>query len=281
MNLKLRWNRLKSKNLASAAGLIVLICIVNLGCHNVFSDLANKTTDDALFYQAQQQINASNYDGAVSTIQTMSNGGQAARSTRDLLASAYAGSCGLNLLGLSTALSSLGNNTLFQSLLTQYQSGVALQVTKCGSAESVLKALSNRTPDESLLLAFTELVKIGRQLSIVADLNHDGFADATFDSCAMSDADATIVGTGVTTFLLAITTSNLPIASGVTATLNTTCTTIDQALAIASPGYSGFCTKTTFTSTELKAFKSLIRSNELGLKTCQAGSGDFMSCICP
>ena len=281
MNLELRLDILTSKICAAAAALGLFLCLLNLGCHNVFSDLANKTTDDALFYQAQQQINASNYDGAVSTIQTMSNGGQAARSTRDLLASAYAGSCGLNLLGLSTALSNLGNNTLFESLLTQYQSGVALQVTKCVSAEAVLNALSNRTADESLLLAFTELVKIGRQLSINTDLNQDGFADVAFNSCAMSDADATIIGTGVTTFLTALTASNLPIAAGVTSTLSTTCMTIDQALAIASPGYSGFCAKTTFTSTELKAFKTLIRSKELGLKTCQAGSGDFMSCLCP
>lgn len=281
MNLKLRWHISTSKICSTAAGLALLLCVFNLGCHNVFSDLANKTTDDALFYQAQQQINVSNYDGAVTTIQTMSNGGKAARSTQDLLASAYAGSCGLDLLGLSTALASLGNNTLFESLLTQYQSGAAVQVTKCVSAEAVLKPLSNRTADESLLLAFTELVKIGRQLSIVADLNHDGFADVAFDSCAMSDADATIVGTGITTFLMALTASNLPIAAGVTSTLSTTCTTIDQALALASPGYSGFCTKTTFNSTELKAFKSLIRSKEIGLKTCQAGSGDFMSCICP
>ncbi len=284
MKDKLRIGSQKLRCFAGAFWLLLLTAGLSfsiLGCQNVLLDIANKTSDDALYYKAQQQINSTDYDGAVTTIQSMSNGGRASRPTLDLLASAYAGSCGLNLLGLTSSLSSLGTSTLFQSLLTEYRSGVAAQVAKCVSAETVLSAISTRTSDEELLLSFTELVKIGRQLSIDADTDADGFADASFAACSVSDADATVIGTGLTKFLSALAASHLSIASSLTTSIGAMCTTIDTELAQLSPGYSGFCAKTSFSSTELKAIKTLISSSEVGLKSCHSGSGDFASCVCP
>ena len=265
---------------------LILVCCTQTSCRNVYTNFANTTNDAALLYAAQMQIDSRNFDAAIATIQSMSAGGQADRDVQSSLASAYAGSCGLDFLTLAQALSGLASQKLFQVLLLQMKSGTRTNITACKTAESILLGLSSRTVDESLLLALTEFVKIGRILAVDADPSGTGTAPAGFDSCAttpISDTDARDIGTGLTIAVTSIASSGITALNGATGPITSVCATIDAYLAALGggfAGYSGFCNKTSgasFTSTEVKVFRSLTRSNEIGLGTC---TSTFDSCLC-
>lgn len=263
-------------------------------CQNIFSESAQKTTDQALLYEAQKLIDREEYGTAIETIALMSDSARELRNVKQVLASAHAGVCGLNLLGLADAFpdsdSGSSASTLFQMLLSIYKEGTAASVTACNEAENILlgiaAAASSRTVNENVLLAFVEFVKIGVILETNADkADHDGSVDGAFDSCAsdatgISDLDIGEIGTGITIALSSLQAANVNTATGATGSITALCSTLDATIGIFNPTYSGFCNKTdptAFNAVELKALRSLTRSNEIGLKTCD---DTLVNCLC-
>lgn len=262
-------------------------------CQNAYLESADKTSDDALLFDADEKANSNDWTGAINDINSMTAQGQAKRETKQALGSYYAGRCGLNLLNLAQKVKDGGIN-IWPMVMSYMAGATAAQLADCESAEATILSIdgtaTNRTPDENILLVFIEMAKMGASLaSSNADANHDGAIDGSFDACSTSDiSDASIaqLGTGLTITLASLSAANSSIAGSISSTMNTLCTTLDTDL-----GVSGFCNQfaaSDFTSKppELLALRALIKSNELGFNTCggpfgQDQTGTANDCICP
>ena len=89
--------------------IIVLAAILAaFGCSkNLLTDLGSRSSDDALLEDAQKAVNAQQYQSAIDIITTkVSAGGQTKVLAKEILASGYAGACGLNFIDFVTSLSS-------------------------------------------------------------------------------------------------------------------------------------------------------------------------------
>jgi hypothetical protein len=262
------------------AGVIGAVCVLGLlgaGCTNAFSEMANKTSDAALLYAAQMSIDKGDYAAAIESIGLMSAKGQTNHTVRSTLASAYAGRCGLNLLSLAQDISNLSSRTLFEMLMYSFKGADANDVADCQAAETQLLAISSPSNDEYVQLAFVELAKVGAILAAKADSDHDGTPGPGFNSCdsnTISDALVADVGTGITIAVASL--AGTGVGTSATAPISAICDSIDSALHT-----TGFCDQTSatdFDPTELLALRSLIKANEIGLKTC---NNTVSNCPCP
>jgi len=247
------------------------------GCPNVAQPFANTTTDAALLFQAQQQINAGNYTTAITTLSGMTSSGLAAHDGAVMLSTAYAGVCGLNVLTLATALSGMGSTTLFSELEIVYASATAATVTACKTAETTMMALSSSvlTSDDYVFLAFIELAKIGNILIV------DGVKTSSpaYACNTMASADVQQVGSGITIAYNSL----LASGSAVGAVLSTPMTALCTTIAAAPLNDGAFCSNevaANFTNAEVQIIETLIMANEIGVNSC-GGSSYTGSCHCP
>jgi hypothetical protein len=148
------------------------------GCGNLFLELADTSTDQALMYQAKKDLGTGLWTQAIADIGKMTAATQAARATQDLLASAYAGRCGLDAITISLKLSGLGSAKFFGFVYNIGLGATASEITDCLTSETILLGVGGtgalRTGDENLLLAFMELVKMGSILALKSDPNATG-----------------------------------------------------------------------------------------------------------
>ena len=183
--------------------LIFFFLIVSImSCANIFAGGAKKDDDASKFVDAKIKINKRDWTGAIDAILSMTPESQARREVKFLLASSYAGRCGLDFLALAQHLSNTGGSSnLFQMLLPVFEGGTTAQRDDCILAESAINSISTnpaaRTDDENTLAAFIGLSKTTVAISITMDTNGDGVADAT-DPCTIPDADADQMVTGMT-----------------------------------------------------------------------------------
>jgi hypothetical protein len=264
---------------------LALVAATLCSCNNILASL-KETTDQSLLFDAETEVDAANYTGALATISKMSTSFQASRQVLDLKASAYAGRCGLNYVQLISQLSSIGNTRLFLFLLQKFDGAKSSAISDCEAAETTLESISTNvnllTEDEALFLIFLSFAKIGVILAADADPNATGAPEASFNACSassISDSDAGNVATGLSLALNALTAvgSLTTIGSSQVGTINTFCTDLQTTL----PTYD-FCGVTNaanLTATQLLGIRSLIQENQLvGLGTC---NGNLASCVCP
>lgn len=271
----------------------VLVCTVLfasgvaslVGCsQNAFLESAKRDTDSALLFEARKQMNSSNWSGAITSIGNMSATGRAERATKAILASAYAGKCGLNLIRLADQISSSSSQNFFAILMSAFRGADATGIADCITAETTLRTISDvaadRTADENVMLAFIGFAKIGAILATYADTNADGTADPTFNSCntaMLPDAMLREVGTGVTLAVASLAASGGSIGSSLSDTVSNACAN----LAGVDPTLN-FCAVTTasaFTVAQAKALGGLIKTTDNpGLGTC---AGNVQTCVCP
>ena len=252
------------------------------GCPNLLANTADKTTDAAVFYDAQISIDAGDYSGALAKLAAGSSSAQTSHQGRIMMATAYAGRCGLDVVDLAQKFSVMGSSTLFNTFLGAYHTVTASSTAPadCYSAEQQVLAVNSNemTKDDWVFLAFVEFAKVGTTLAKIADTDDDGVVDPSFVSCSMADADAGQVGTGLTIALNAINNSGVALLSAVTTSLTSLCTT-----AASTSGDAQICAHTdasSFTANDLKVFKSMIEASEIGFNTCGGTTGSA-GCICP
>lgn len=265
------------------------ICGVS-GCQNAFQDTADTKSDAALLFQAQLRMDEKAYGDAISLITSMSSAGFEKRETKVVLAAAYAGACGLELIALADHIASEadGGAKLYPMLLRAYPQATADHVANCKLGEATLLSISTTpsdlTPDENILLAFIEFTKIGSILAASGlDQTGDGTIDPAFDPCVddadnIVDADVQHLGTGITLAMAALAASGTPVAEEITGVFEPLCTAVDAAL-----GTTGFCDQTDpsdFDALEVRGLRALIKSNEIGFNTCGGAIGSSASCIC-
>jgi hypothetical protein len=258
------------------------------GCPNAFVESANKKSDDALLFSAEQHANASQWTAAITDIAGMSASGKAKRETKAALASYYGGRCGLNLLNLADTLQNhMGASNLWPTLMSAEIGATTAALNDCVLGEQSLLSIdpvaANRTPDENVLLAFIEFAKMGAALEQSnADANHDGTLDGTFNPCLaadITDAATQQLATGLTIGLQALNASGAAVGGTATSGVNTMCANVDARL-----GTTGFCSNTStafFTGPALDAVRALIKSNEVGFNSCGGSVGSSGACSCP
>lgn len=257
------------------------------GCPNVFLESANKTSDDALLFSAEQHANNNEWSAAITDISGMTTSGQAKRETKQALASYYGGRCGLNLLNLAQSLKDNSPSTQLWPIVMRFMVNATLaQLADCKLGEQTILSIdivaTNRNANENVLLAFLEFVKMGAALeSSNADANHDGVVDGTFDACSTTDIVDTSVqelGTGLTIMARALAASGFG-ASGITTLVASLCATMETY-------QTGFCDTTSAAafvpgSAAMKALRALMKSNEIGFNSCGGSLGSSLACSCP
>ncbi len=180
---------------------IALFCIALIlsGCGvNVYYKLGDKNSDEALLFDAKTAVNAQSYDNAISIITTkVSASGQLTLGSREILASAYAGKCGLNFIDYIDELAtSLGS--LFTIVSAPFV-GIAVDPASCLSALQTLDLIgtnAERTPGQNAFAAVVGMVLMGSATRLYTDVislievtsvNGDGTQDAVDISCGLDN----------------------------------------------------------------------------------------------
>ena len=258
---------------------------------NILSVFANKTSNEALFEDAQTAINAGDYNGALAKIGLMTGSFTSTARVLELKASAQAGLCGFQFLPFVTAMGNMGATLLFPFLLKTFDAGALTNVDNCIAAQNTIESIGPmalRSTDENFFLAMIAFAKIGNILSFYTDVGQTGSVSGNgYDPCAvggartagqpMTDADAREVGTGISLAVsnLAAVASQVNLGSGSLASINSVCSAL--------PAGTDFCAVTdpvALTPNEVLGIRTLIKESVVvGLGTNCAG--DVITCHCP
>lgn len=169
---------------------------------NLYKDMAsNKTSDEALFEDAQKLVDAGDYTGAINKLLATTEGFQAQARVKESLAGAYAARCGMEFLTFVTNLGGDGGGSFFKLAMNGFVGVSTEAYADCKTAESLIEgidSIGNRTSSQNIFLMFLEMAKIGNRLRAVGDVDPatgDGTVDAGFDcmdSVPIADAQEVI-----------------------------------------------------------------------------------------
>ena len=184
---------------------VFLIMVFFVGCSaNVLNELANKNADDALIFDAKTALNAQQYDDAINILtQKLSSSGQQKSEAREVLASAYAGKCGLNFVDYVAGLSNAVSGTAFQLAEAPFV-GVPVNSPYCLQSLQTLDLIGSsavRTANQNAFASVVGMVLMGSATRLYTDdspTNGDGTPDAPNIACALTDPqiDQIILGYG-------------------------------------------------------------------------------------
>lgn len=170
---------------------------------NVFENASASSSDETLLLDAKIAINAFDYQTAIDIVTSeMSAEGQATTEAKEVLASAYAGRCGLNFVTYLDALSNVTTGTGFGILMAPY-AGIAADPASCLLALNTLETIgtsAQRTANENAFAAVVGMSLLGTQMRTALDIAPTSVGDGTVDGnvCAMTNAqlDNVILGMG-------------------------------------------------------------------------------------
>lgn len=268
------------------------------GCANLFEPASDKTSDAALFEDAQKAIDKAEYDTAIKKFQAMSASYKTQTDVIESWAGALAGKCGLDFISYFTTLGtvSLTGSTIFKFFM-QAWSQKMINPVYCTAAQVKMEEISTnpllRTNGENLFMAILGMVKIGVYLRAYADTDGvgnlgDGIPDAAFNVCTNNSAnfpdaalDEVITGMGLITSNLTYLTAALSAGSitNALATVNTACSV--------SPGACGKTDPTTITAADRDVFRDILKTDErytnlpLGLGYCDPATVLVPTLCCP
>lgn len=181
----------KDKNIVFIMSLVFLISSCT---NNILSEFGSRNSDEALLFDAQTAINAQQYDEAVNIItQRVSASGQVTTKAREILASAYAGQCGLNFVEYTTGLSEATSGSTFVLVSSPFV-GIAVSPGSCLSALQTLDLIganTERTANQNAFAAVVGMVLMGSATRLYTDDNPvhgDGSEDALNASCSLTNA---------------------------------------------------------------------------------------------
>jgi hypothetical protein len=175
------------------------------GCSdNIFREMADKDTDEALLYDAKTAVNHQDYDSAIDIINNRL--GVSARQkteAREVLASAYAGKCGLNFIDFVDGLTNATSGTAFQLASSPFV-GRPVATDYCLQSLQTLDLIgttAQRTPNENAFAAVVGMVLMGSATRLYTDdvpANGDGTPDAVDIACTLTDTqiDYIVLGYG-------------------------------------------------------------------------------------
>ncbi len=274
-----------------------LVLLLNSSCQNVFKNGANKTSDEALYEDAQKAMDSLSWDEAITKFAGLSANFKSKPEVIEQWAGAYAGKCGLNFITYFANLGSsdLTGSTIFKYFMNQF-TGIAVSPQHCSLAQTKMEELGftagARSASQNLFMAILGMVKVGAYLRGIADVDGtdnlgDGTADGTYDSCDSSvnlmtdELNEVITGMGLITENIAYLTAALGGSAGAVGDA------LDDLAAVCGGGACGITDPADVTVTERDLFRDLLKTGTLnptapmgieacadvGVTTCCAGSG--------
>ncbi len=192
------------KKILRSAVLILQISL-QLSCsQNVFSELGSKSSDEALLFDAKSAVNAQDYQTAIDIITLkMSAFSQNKADAKEVLASGYAGKCGLNFINFVNALSTATSGSAFKLVSVPFV-GVVVDPASCLTALNTLESIGPtgmRTTAENAFASIIGMSLMGSAVRFYTDINPalgDGNQDAINISCGLTNAqvDKIVLGFG-------------------------------------------------------------------------------------
>ncbi|MGE3974316.1 MAG: hypothetical protein AB7F59_07325 [Bdellovibrionales bacterium] len=255
--------------------------ILTASCANIFSESADKNTDPVRLFEARKKIDAGDWTGAINQITGMTTAYQQQRHVRTLLASAYAGRCGLDVLTIIKNLQT-GGTSFLQILMRAFVGATASKVADCRLAEDTINAISDnaglRLTDENLLMTFLSFGKVGAILAASADTDADGNVDAGYNPCtALSNTEAAEIVTGLANAVISIGVAGSDIGGEQVEDLTEVCdAAADQGVAICELTD----TSEVDTAQERQLIRGLVHEGQdgIGLGTCSTTPDDTITC---
>ncbi len=171
----------------------ILFFILSCAQNNLFTEMASKNSDEALLFEAQKAVNEQRYNEALAILTSMSASAQQRVAAREVLASAYAGKCGLNFLDYTERLASASSASAFR-LMSDPFLGVAVSPADCLNSLQTLDLIgtkAQRTVNQNAFAAVVGMVLIGSATRIYTDntpLGGDGVQDVVDVSCGLTNA---------------------------------------------------------------------------------------------
>lgn len=260
---------------------VFFLTIVMSCSGNVYTEMSNKNTEEALLESALKSINSGDYDGAIASLNKITSAYRHDASVSKAAAAAYAGKCGLNFFNLVTTITGVTAATpllLFMNAFT----AVSVVPASCDSSQAEIEfkygaTSAVRPADINLFLAILGIAKMGTYLRSIADPLQTGSVNASFvDACAVgtiTDVQTKEVGTGLGLLLDNIASLTAAIAgnsaitslAGLQAACGAACVITDVNSA-------------NWTAANIKIIRSAIKSNSFGIQNC--GNNPFVTC-CP
>jgi hypothetical protein len=184
---------------------LVTISILQLSCSgNIFSELGSKSSDDALFFDAKAAVDSQQYQSAIDIITLkMSVGAQAQTNVKEVLASGYAGKCGLNFINFVNSLATTVSGSAM-ILVSKPFVGVVVDPASCLKALQTLDTIgttAQRTATDNAFASIIGMSMMGSAIRAYTDLvptNGDGIQDAVNISCGLTNTqiDYVVLGFG-------------------------------------------------------------------------------------
>lgn len=185
---------MKYRNLLNI--LISLLLTTSCGKPNVLTEYSSTNSDEALYLDAKNKMDAFDWNGAISILTTqLSAGYQARNDVKTTLMHAYGGKCGISFFDLIKSLKSVTSTKMFEFALQLYANKI-VDVAACDNAITVLKSIGatavSRTTSQNSFAAILGLTRMAATLHSKLDTDFaglgDGIVDAGSDPCAISAA---------------------------------------------------------------------------------------------
>ncbi|WII72876.1 hypothetical protein QJS83_03200 [Bdellovibrio sp. 22V] len=189
-----------------------LLLTTSCGQPNVLTEYSNTDSDEALYLDAKNKLDDSDWDGAINIITTeLSSSYQARVDVKETLMYAYGGKCGIDFFELVNQLKNVSSSKMFEFAL-QIFNGKVVDVAACDNAVAVLRSIGTtaaaRTNSQNLFAAILGLTRMATTLHAKLDTESsglgNGIVDAGWDSCTnssaagrLSDAEVDKIVTGV------------------------------------------------------------------------------------
>lgn len=266
-------------------GFLLFVLIGICGCsNNLLTDLGSKSSDEALLFDAQTAVNVQRYQEAIDIItQRMSSAGQAKTKAREVLASGYAGRCGLNFVNYTDSLANATSGTAFQLMSGPFV-GKTVDPASCLLSLQTLDLIgttAQRTSDENTFASIVGMVLLGSATRLYTDnnpVNGDGIQDSVGVSCTVTDTQIDYVVLGYAYMaqnFSALASSQIGSGSQ---------STISGSITICESIAGNLCTNTNpnlIDSTIRNTMRDLLNTQQYGVGTYNASNPALIPASCP
>ena len=265
---------------------LLLVCFLSFSsCQNVFTGMADKTSDEALYEDALKAMDVQDYNSAVAYFNQLSDKFTAHTTVLENWAGALAGQCGLNFINYMNALSTanLGATTFFKFLTTVW-SQQNINPSACYAAELKIKQIwtsDSQSASQQLFMAILSMVKMGTYIRSKADNAENGglgngTIDGAYNSCStatpahnLTDAEVTQIITGFSLFLTNIASFTASLSGSLSGALGVFNDPTTGICATVLPAHTCDTTDPTLvTATQILWMRRILKADTIGIESC-------------
>lgn len=254
---------------------LMILMFLSSSCGgNFFESMSGQTSHDAFVQDIRNLVNDLKFDEAIAMIENASSFQAANRDEMLLIASAYAGSCGVTFADVFESLATATGSPMY-FMMSSFTTKV-LQPSRCHTAQQWIEQIGNsasRTTTENVAMFLVGFGKVGTYLRNRADTNASGIGDGTvdvgYDSCSNASLPIDEVKQVMTGFGLMI--DNISaLGTNVSGDLSSNIGVIDTACT--TFGFS--CSETDPTAIadgDADLFRNAVKSHsttQVGIETC-------------